>query len=81
MILELAPETEAKLVAMAETEQMDPVDLANRILINGLAWAELPEEDEIAAIEEGFRACDEGRVRPFAEYVAERSTKAGTDTR
>lgn len=78
MTLTLSPTTEARLAEQAIRDGVDPNELADRIMNLGLDWVELPDEDETAAIEEGMRACEEGRVRPFEEFVREHTAKYGS---
>jgi predicted transcriptional regulator len=78
MTLTLTPSTEKRLAEKANREGVDPSQLADRILNAGLDWAELPEMDEAAEIEEGLRACEEGRVRPFEEFASEHQARFGS---
>lgn len=74
MTLTLPSSTESRLTDRARKEGIEPSELADRMITSALDWADLPEDDT-AAIEEGIRACLEGRVRPFEEFVAEHRSK------
>lgn len=78
MPLAISPSTEARLARQAQTEGVPVAELADRILNAGLDWAELPNEDDVAAIQEGFRAYEEGRTRPFTEFAAEHKARYHT---
>lgn len=71
MTLTLEPETEAKLREMAHREGQDAQVLANAWLAESLARHEREFAENVRAIQEGLDAVDQGRVRPYEEYLEE----------
>jgi hypothetical protein len=73
MTLVFKPETEAKLCAFVAEHGGDVHAVADSLLADALEYAEAEFEETMAGIDAGWRACEEGRCRPFSEYVAERA--------
>lgn len=71
MAITLTPETEAKLRETASREGQDADALADAMLAAVLAQRAQEFEEDIAAVQEGLDAIDQGRVRPFKDYIAE----------
>ena len=71
MAITLTPETEAKLRETASREGQDADALADSMLAEVLAQRAQEFEEDIAAVQEGLDAIDQGRVRPFKDYMAE----------
>ena len=71
MAITLTPETEAKLRETASREGQDADALADAMLAAVLAQRAQEFEEDIAAVQEGLDAIDQGRVRPFKDYMAE----------
>ena len=71
MTVVLEPQMEAKLRELAFREGQDAQILANAWLAVSIAQHEQEFEDNVRAIQEGLYAADQGRVRPFEEFLAE----------
>ena len=71
MTITLAPDNEAKLRETAQREGQDANALANAMLAEVLAQRTREFEEDIAAVQEAWVAVQEGRERPFAEFMAE----------
>lgn len=71
MPITLPPETEARIQQIAFREGQDADALANAMLAEVLAQREWESEEDIAAVQEAWVAIQEGRERPFAEFMAE----------
>ncbi len=79
MAIVVMPNTEARLVRHATIQGVGIEVYTDRILNAALDWAELPAEDEVAAISEGMSACKEGRLRPFADFASEHRARYTAD--
>jgi hypothetical protein len=75
MTLMLTPETEYKLKEFAAKHGCDANTVANSLLSDALELADAELEETVAAIDAGWRDCEEGRARPFSEYLED--VKAG----
>lgn len=71
MTVILEPQTEAKLRELASREGQDAQALANAWLAESIARHEREFEENVRAIQEGLDAVDQGRVRPFQEFLSE----------
>ena len=71
MTITLAPQTEKKLVEMADREGRDTNALADALLAQVLEEAERDYKEMMAGIERGRQADAEGRSRLFSDYVAD----------
>jgi hypothetical protein len=71
MTLELSPKTEALLLREAARQSCDANSYAERLLANALMESEREFQETMNGIERGWRAGEEGRERPLAEYIAE----------
>ena len=71
MTVILEPETEAKLRDLAQREGQDAQALANAWLAESVARHEREFEESVKAIQEGLDAVDQGRVRPFEDFLSE----------
>ena len=81
MIITLKPETEEKLRKTAEWEGQDVDTLASTILGEALEQRAKQFDENVRAAKAGLDAIDQGRTRPFEEYLAEhrlRYPDAGT---
>ncbi len=82
MTVTLTPEAETALRRTAQRTGQEPDLIVNRLLAEVLTQQEQELLVEVAAIQEGLDAIDQGRVRPFKEYMAEhrqRYPDAGPD--
>ena len=71
MTITLAPEAETALRRTAQRTGQEPDLIASRLLVEVLTQQEQDLLVEVAAIQEGLDAIDQGRVRPFREFMAE----------
>ena len=71
MSVVLAPEIESRLSERAATAGISEDELANALIATALDIQGLASEDEIEAIREAIQAGQEGRERPFSEFIAE----------
>jgi len=71
MTVVLEPQTEAKLRELASREGQDAQALANAWLAESIARHEKEFEENVKKIQEGLDAIDQGRVRPFEEFLSE----------
>ena len=71
MTVVLEPETEAKLRKLASREGQDAQALANAWITESIARHEQEFIKSVKAIQEGLDAVDQGRVRPFQEFLSE----------
>ena len=71
MTITLAPEAETALRKTAQRIGQEPDFIASRLLVETLTQLEQEYADDVAAIQEGLDAIDQGRVRPFKEFMAE----------
>jgi hypothetical protein len=69
MTLILTPDTEEKLHRYAETHGCDPNAVGNSLLARAIEQADTEFEETMAGIDAGWRAGEEGRERPFREYI------------
>lgn len=69
MTLELTPGTEALLREEATRRGCDVNAVGDTLLARALADTAREFEETMAGIERGWRAGEEGRERPLAEYV------------
>ena len=71
MTITLTRETETVLRRTAQRTGQEPDLIVNRLLAEVLTQQEQALLVEVAAIQEGLDAIDQGRVRPFKEFMAE----------
>jgi predicted transcriptional regulator len=71
MAITLKPETEEKLRQVAQRQGQDAHSLADIWLAESIARHEQEFEANVAAIQEGLDAIDQGRVRPFEDFLSE----------
>ena len=71
MTVTLTREAETVLRRTSQRTGQEPDLIVNRLLAEVLAQQEQELLIEVAAIQEGLDAIDQGRVRPFKEYMAE----------
>jgi len=71
MTITLTPHTEEQLRETARREGQDIDILAEAILAESLALRARQFDEDVKAIQEGLDAVDQGRVRPFREFMAE----------
>ena len=82
MTITLAPEAETALRKTAQRTGQEPDTIVSRLVLESLTQMEQQYADDVAAIQEGLDAIDQGRVRPFKEFMAEhrqRYPDAGPD--
>jgi hypothetical protein len=71
MTVSISPATEALLYQEAALTGQAPYDLANALLLEELTRLAQEREETIEGIKRGLQAVEEGRCRPFEEYVAD----------
>ena len=71
MTVVLEPQTGAKLRELASREGQDAQALVNAWLTERIARHEQKFEENVRAIQQGLDAADQGRGRPFEEFLAE----------
>ena len=71
MTITLAPEAETALRKTAQRTGQEPDTIVSRLVLETLTQIEQEFMAEVAAIQEGLDAIDQGRVRPFEEFMAE----------
>lgn len=81
MALTISPELEARVRQRAERQGTPAEAFAEDLIITALDLQDYDLAEEVAAIEEGLKACEEGRERPFGAFIAEHRTKYGPPTR
>jgi len=70
MTVTLTREAETVLRRTSQRTGQEPDLIVNRLLAEVLAQQEQELLIEVAAIQEGLDAIDQGRVRPFKDYMA-----------
>ncbi len=75
MTITIVPENEEKLRETAAREGQDTDTFANALLAEVLAQREREFEEDIAAVQEAWVAVNEGRERPFSEFMADMRQK------
>ena len=75
MTITLAPEAETALRETAQRTGQEPDTIVSRLVLETLPQMEQEFMAEVAAIQEGLDAIDQGRVRPFEEFMAEHRRK------
>jgi predicted transcriptional regulator len=81
MTLALTPETEEMLREKARAAGRDVTQLGNELLNSAMHLDLFSDEEEVEAIREGLKACEEGRVRPLEEVLAEHRLRYPDSTR
>ena len=75
MTLNIAPETETRLREMAQREGQDVDTFTEALLTDALAERARQLTDDADAVREALQAVQEGRERPFTEFLAEHQAR------
>jgi predicted transcriptional regulator len=75
MTITLAPEAETALRETAQRTGQEPDTIVSRLVLETLPQMEQEFMAEVATIQEVLDAIDQGRVRPFKEFMAEHRWK------
>ena len=77
MTITLPPETETTLREQANREGLDVDTFANALLVEALEQKARDYAEAVRAIQEGLDAVQQGRERPFEEFLAEHQARYG----
>ena len=70
IMIELSPQSEEQLRAMAALDRASVEAYASRLLAEALEWDARDYEEAVEGIRRGLEACDEGRARPASDVIA-----------
>ena len=75
MSIMLTPETEARLQKKAQHRGEDINHVADTLLAEALEWEEQDHFEAVEGIRRGLEAFEQGRCRPFHDFVTEQRAK------
>lgn len=75
MTITLAPDAETALRKTLQRTGQEPDAVVSHLVLATLTQMEEQRAEDTAAIQEGLDAIDQGRVRPFKEFMAEMRQK------
>ena len=75
MTITLEPEAETALRKTIQRTGQEPDAVVSHLVLATLTQIEEQRAEEVAAIQEGLDAIDQGRFRPYSEFMAEMRQK------
>lgn len=75
IMIELAPEEEARLHQKAVREGLNAEAVAYNVLVQALEWEAQDRAEAVEGIKRGLADFEQGRFRRFSEFEAEQRAK------